>query len=102
MSESALYPETAPSSSSAVCSQLSTATISATLDEGRLATLLDLHVFHDATFQLGTIATSLGNCYRDIGGEYAGYLPNGSVVFWGLMLYKSMLGNVLAWLCVVV
>ena len=67
--------------------------ISSTLDEGRLSTLLDLHVFHDSTFQLGTIATALGNCYRDVGGEFAGYLPNGSVVFWGLMLYKSMLDN---------
>lgn len=72
--------------------QLSNVSISPTLDEGRLSTLLDLHVFHDSTFQLGTIATTLGNCYRDIGGEYAGFLPNGSVVFWGLMLYQSMLG----------
>ena len=72
---------------------LSAAAVSSTLDVGRLSTLLDLHIFNDATFQLGTVATALGNCYRDIGGEYAGYLPNGSVVFWGMMLYQSMLDN---------
>jgi len=67
--------------------------VSSELEVGRLSTLLDLHVYGDMSFQLGTISTTVGNCYRDVGGDYGGALPNGSVVFWGMMLYQSMLDN---------
>ena len=60
------------SASTSASPPLRSVAVSSTLDVGRLSTLLDLHIYQDATFQLGTVTTTLGDCYRDVGGEYAG------------------------------
>ena len=55
----------------------------------RYAKFLDVHMFRDRAAVMGGVAAALGNAHQ-IPAESAAHLPNGSVLFWSLMLVDSM------------
>ncbi len=66
----------------------------------RYANLLDTHVFRDAAGVMGRVATGLGNTYKLPGGPRGAALPNGSVLFWSVMLQRPMTDNhLIAYFC---